>query len=100
MEYMDRADFLWERESELITEAKQTFGMLAEARSKGLLFIEKLKKEKKQRKHPSKPLQESVNRLFDDVDRYSERFDEITEELKGVYYELDQISRLDDSEGV
>ncbi len=89
MTYMTKEEFLYQREEELIEEAKGFIGMLAEVAAKARLLINRIKT------HSINDAQDYADRLNDDYDRYTCRINDINNELTGVYYELDKFYGLD-----
>jgi len=103
MTYKDsyqQAQILLEREEGLVDEAKSCYGMLNEAVSKALLLQNNIETEKVQQiangedLEPSEDVVERMKSLKADFHRYSQRFDEISEELRVIYDELENFSKL------
>jgi len=95
--YQQTQDLL-DRESELVDEAKVTYGMLNEAVCKARLLQNQLDVEKAKQEAlgeeliPPDSVIETMERLKADFHRYSQRFDEVAEELREIYDELSEVS--------
>lgn len=104
MEYMDsydKTETLFRKEEELLDVAKGLSGMMAEIVAKARLLQNDLEKERIHKQAvgeelvPSDSIHKRLDSLRADFTRYSQEFDDVSKELRGIYDEIEILSGLD-----